>query len=234
MLRIKDLKVAYGATQALWGVDLEVKKGEITALVGANGAGKSSLLNCCMGIVNAVGGQVVFKGTNVLGLKTERIVRSGMTLVPEGRHVFPSLTVDENLLVATYGCPKGRASQDAKDLVFTLFPRLGERRRQKAGTMSGGEQQMLALGRALMASPQVLLLDEPSLGLAPVMQEQLFEKIQKINSEGMTILLVEQNAFLALEVSNRAYVIQNGKTAFSGTSAELIKSPDMAKLYLGA
>ncbi len=232
-LLVSGLEVSYGQLQVLWGIDLHVEKGEIVALIGANGAGKSTFLNTCMGQVRAKAGQVTFDGKMVTNIPTHQIVRMGMAMVPEGRRIFPSLTVFENLKVSTYGCGSGQSAEPAYSDVFKLFPRLLERQNQKAGTLSGGEQQMLAVGRALMARPSLLLLDEPSLGLAPVLQDQLFEQIDLINKNGTSVLLIEQNAFLALEISNRAYVLQSGRIVGEGASKDLQKQDSIRASYLG-
>jgi branched-chain amino acid transport system ATP-binding protein len=233
VLQVERMEAAYGAVRALWGIDVTVDRGDLVALIGANGAGKSTFLNACMGLVSVKSGSVRYNDRDITNASTHSIVRGGMTLVPEGRRVFPDLTIDENLRVATYGNSDSATFADIQAHVFELFPRLAERRGQQAGTLSGGEQQMLAIGRALMSNPRLLLLDEPSLGLAPVVQDQVFERIQTINREGTTVLLVEQNAFLALEVANRGVVLQTGRVVLSGTASELLQSEVVRQSYLG-
>jgi branched-chain amino acid transport system ATP-binding protein len=232
MLQVQDLEVSYGPLQVLWGVSLTVQQGEIVALIGANGAGKTTFLKTCMGQLPARSGRVHLDSRDVTRTPTYKIVRLGMTLVPEGRHVFPDLTVTENLTVATYaGC--GVTVAQAQAIAFEIFPRMHERRLQKAGTLSGGEQQMLAVARALVGRPRLLLLDEPSLGLAPLLVDELFQQFQKINAQGTSILLVEQNAFLALEISHRAYVLQSGRITLEGQSTDLLKQDAVRESYLG-
>lgn len=233
MLQAEGLEAAYGPLQVLWGVELHVEPGEIVALIGANGAGKTTFLKTCMGLLRPRGGRIVFDGRDITRTAIHQIVRIGMALVPEGRHVFPDLTVAENLIVAAYGAADLDSAKTGRQIAFELFPRLFERRFQKAGTLSGGEQQMLAVARALVCRPRMLLLDEPSLGLAPTLVDHLFDLIKKINSQGTTILLVEQNAFLALEVSRRAYVLQNGRVVTSGDSAVLLREDSVRESYLG-
>lgn len=233
MLQVEGLEVSYGQVQALWGIDLCVQDREIVALIGANGAGKTTFLKTCMGLLQAKAGRVVFEGRDVTNEATHRIVRMGMAMVPEGRQVFPDLTVMENLIIATYGTSNRELAKTGQEMAFSLFPKLFERRSQKAGTLSGGEQQMLAVARALVSQPRVLLLDEPSLGLAPVLQDQLFDQIRQINEQGTSILVVEQNAFLALETSHRAYVLQNGRIVTEGLSDELRRQDAIRESYLG-
>jgi len=233
VLQVEGLETAYGPLQVLWGIDLRVEPGEIVALIGANGAGKSTFLKTCMGLLRSKGGRIVFDGRDITHKAIHQIVRIGMALVPEGRHVFPDLTVTENLIVAGYGASNPDSAESGRQVAFELFPRLFERRFQNAGTLSGGEQQMLAVARALVCRPRMLLLDEPSLGLAPMLVDQLFDLIKKINDQGTTILLVEQNAFLALDVSRRAYILQNGRVVTTGTSAELMREDNVRESYLG-
>jgi len=233
ILEVRDLQVAYGAVQALRGVSLDVGRGEIVTLIGANGAGKSTVLKVVSGLQKPTSGSVRFQGEGIVGVLPHELVRRGLVQCPEGRGVFPNLTVEENLDLGAY-CRHDRV-RIASDLshVFSLFPRLEDRRRQMAGTLSGGEQQMLAIGRALMASPQLLLLDEPSLGLAPQMVEVIFDTILRINREGTTLLLVEQNAHMALETASRAYVLETGSVILHGPAAEVRRDPKVKAAYLG-
>jgi branched-chain amino acid transport system ATP-binding protein len=233
ILEVKDLSVNYGAISALKGVSLTLQKGEIVTLIGANGAGKSTTLRSVMGLVPAAGGDVVYKGASIARQPTFMIVRSGMTLVPEGRAVFANLSVRENLVLGAYT----RADKDgiAADLQkgFEIFPRLKERIEQNAGTLSGGEQQMLAMARALMCRPEVLLLDEPSLGLAPLVVHTIFQAIEEVNRRGTSVLLVEQNANAALKHSHRAYVLEQGRVTLTGPSADVAANPKVKEAYLG-
>lgn len=234
MLEIKDLKVNYGGIEALKGISFHVEEGEIVTLIGANGAGKSTTLRSIMEVVKPASGTITFQGEDITGMNTQKIVDRGIVLVPEGRRVFPNLTVLENLRIGAY-LRTDKAGID-KDLhhVYSLFPRLEERHWQLAGTLSGGEQQMLAVGRALMGRPKILLLDEPSMGLAPVVVAELFEKIVDINRKlGMTILLVEQNSKIALKNSDYAYVIEEGKITMEGESIALRDDPRIRQAYLG-
>lgn len=233
MLSIKNLSVHYGGIHALRGISLDVPAGTIVTLIGANGAGKSTTLNSIMGLVKADGGSVSWNGKEILGTSTKSIVESGIVLVPEGRRVFPNLTVDENLSLGAYArSNKGEVEAD-RERVFGLFPRLKERHKQKAGTFSGGEQQMLAVGRALMSKPTVMMMDEPSLGLAPLFVGMIFDIIRQINAAGVTVLLVEQNAKAALEVANTGYVMETGSISFSGAGKELLVDDRVRKAYLG-
>ncbi|AZT91706.1 ABC transporter ATP-binding protein [Caldicellulosiruptor changbaiensis] len=227
------MDVFYGAIQALFSVSLEVDEGEIVTLIGANGAGKSTLLKTISGLLKPRTGSIYFENEDLTKKSPIEIVKSGISHVPEGRRVFPEMTVIENLELGAY-VRKDR-SEVEKDLkiVFERFPRLYERRNQLAGTLSGGEQQMLAIGRALMSRPRLLLLDEPSMGLAPILVSEIFEIIKEINARGTTILLIEQNANMALSVANRAYVIETGRIVLSGTSQEVASNPDVKKAYLG-
>ena len=233
MLSIKNLSVHYGGIHALRGISLDVPAGEIVTLIGANGAGKSTTLNSIMGLVKADGGSVSWNGQEILGTQTKTIVESGVVLVPEGRRIFPNLTVDENLTLGAFS-RKNKAEVEAdREHVFSLFPRLKERHKQKAGTFSGGEQQMLAVGRALMSKPTVLMMDEPSLGLAPIFVGMIFDIIRKINAEGVTVLLVEQNAKAALDVADTGYVMETGSISFSGSGKALLADDRVRKAYLG-
>ena len=233
MLSIKNLSVHYGGIHALRGISLDVPAGKIVTLIGENGAGKSTTLNSIMGLVKADGGSVSWNGQEILGTQTKTIVESGVVLVPEGRRVFPNLTVDENLTLGAFS-RKNKAEVEAdREHVFSLFPRLKERHKQKAGTFSGGEQQMLAVGRALMSKPTVLMMDEPSLGLAPIFVGMIFDIIRKINAEGVTVLLVEQNAKAALDVADTGYVMETGSISFSGSGKALLADDRVRKAYLG-
>jgi len=232
VLRIDDLHVYYGEIHALKGVGLEVRQGEIVALLGNNGAGKTTTLKTISGLLKPRRGTITFDDRPMVGMPAHDIVSRGVAHVPEGRRIFNRLTVRENLTMGAYLRTDGGVEADL-ERVFTLFPRLKERITQVAGTLSGGEQQMLAIGRALMASPRVLLLDEPSMGLAPVLVEQIFATIQDINGQGTTILLVEQNAAMALEIAHRGYVLETGAIALSGSAAELGENADVRRAYLG-
>lgn len=233
MLEIKDLHVSYGGIQALRGVSLNVPDGKIVTLIGANGAGKSTLMRTISGLVKAQSGSILWNGQELLGKPIDQIVASGIAMSPEGRRVFADLTVLENLKIGAY-LRKDKAETE-KDLewVYSLFPRLRERSWQSAGTLSGGEQQMLAVGRALMSNPKMILLDEPSLGLAPNFVEMIFGMIEKINKQGVTVLLIEQNANMALQVSQRAYVLENGLVSMSGKASDIANDPMVKKAYLG-
>jgi branched-chain amino acid transport system ATP-binding protein len=234
MLEVKDLHVSYGAIKALHGVSLNVPKGSIVTLIGANGAGKSTTLRALSGLVKSTG-SVVYEGQQIGGLAPHKIVSRGLCHVPEGRMVFANLTVKENLAMGAYLQKDKAWIAKQTDYVFHLFPRLKERENQAAGTMSGGEQQMLAIGRALLSNPKFLMLDEPSLGIAPLLVKAIFERIVEINREqGLTILLVEQNANLALDVSSYGYVLETGKILLEGPSAELKANPRVQEAYLGA
>ena len=234
LMRISDLHVSYGAVKALDGVTMEVHKGEILSLIGANGAGKSTLLRTVAGILKPLSGSIEFAGRSITRQRPDRIVRLGISMVPEGRQIFPDLTVRENLEVGGHVLKGRHAKQALFEMVLATFPRLRERLHQHAGTLSGGEQQMLALGRALMADPQLLLLDEPSMGLSPIMTREIFSLIKKINDEkGISILLVEQNAHMALDYSGRAYVLETGRVVMEGKSADIKCSPAVVEAYLG-
>ncbi len=231
ILTVKDLTVHYGGIEAVKGISLEVREGEIVTLIGANGAGKSSTLRSIAGLVKPAGGEINFRGDNITGRDSAIIVKKGITLVPEGRRIFPDLTVLENLKVGAYL----RNDDISGDIqwVYELFPRLKERSWQAGGTLSGGEQQMLAVGRALMARPKLIMMDEPSLGLAPLVVKDIFSIIKTINQQGVTILLIEQNANMALKVADKAYVMETGRITLSGTGRELAASAEVQKAYLG-
>lgn len=233
MLQVKELSVHYGVIQALKQVSVEVNEGEIVALIGANGAGKTTLLHAISGLVKKSEGDILFLGNSLNKATARGIVSGGITQVPEGRRIFPDMSVTENLLMGAYLRKDKKGIEEDMKMVFERFPRLEERKKQLAGTLSGGEQQMLAMGRALMARPKLLLLDEPSMGLSPLLVKEIFSIITDINSQGTTILLVEQNARMALQVANRAYVMENGKIVLSGTGDELAASDEIKKAYLG-
>ena len=232
MLEITDLKANYSGIQALRGVSLSVQQGEMVALIGPNGAGKSTLLNCVSGQVRAAGGSIKLEGDEMSGQTPWTVSRRGLLQVPEGRQVFAEMTVVENLQLGATAL-RGRAAAYPLKRVLELFPILAERREQSAGSLSGGQQQMLAIGRALMGGPRLLLLDEPSLGLAPLIVKQVFATLLALNQEGLTILLIEQNAMQALAVTNRAYVIEQGRVVHSGASSELANDPEIVAHYLG-
>ena len=232
LLELSEIHTFYGNIEALKGVTLAVEEGECVTLIGSNGAGKSTTLRSISGLTPARKGQVMFEGKEITRTAPQDIVQLGISQSPEGRKCFPRMTVRENLDMGAY-LRRDKSVNEDLDRVFELFPRLQERERQKAGTMSGGEQQMLAIGRALMGSPQILLLDEPSMGISPILTERIYETIAEINQQGMTILLVEQNANFALEVSQRAYVLETGKVAMSDDSASLRSNPEVQKAYLG-
>ena len=233
MLKIENLSVHYGGIHALHGIDFEVPDGKIVTLIGANGAGKSTTLKAVSGLVKSSSGNIVWNGENLSGLMTKNIVMKGVVLVPEGRHVFPNLTVDENLTLGAFSRTDRQGISSDRDRVFTLFPRLKERMKQKAGTLSGGEQQMLAVGRALMSRPRLLMMDEPSLGLAPLIVKMIFEIIKEINKEGTTVLLIEQNAKAALEVADMGYVLETGRITLTGTGKDLLSDDRVRSAYLG-
>ncbi|GFE56772.1 ABC transporter ATP-binding protein [Geobacter sp. AOG1] len=233
MLVVEDLFVNYKAIKALNGVSCQVQQGEIVALIGANGAGKTTILNTISGIVPAASGKISFEGKDITDIPPHEIVRMGISQVPEGRRVFSKMSVLENLEMGAFVRNDKKGIQEAMEHVFQLFPRLAERRKQLAKTLSGGEQQMLAMGRALMSNPRLLLLDEPSMGLAPMLVEKIFEIIQEINASGTTIMLVEQNAHMALSIASRAYVLETGTVVLQGNAAELAADPEVRKAYLG-
>jgi len=232
MLEIKDLDVHYGGIHALKGVSLKVEDGEIVTLIGANGAGKSTTLRTISGLKKPTSGSVLVDGNDITKMPAQNRVALGLSQVPEGRHVFTRMTVMENLELGAYRRKGGNRSADLNE-VFERFPVLADRRKQLSGTLSGGEQQMLAMGRAMMAKPRILLMDEPSMGLAPLLVQEIFEIIVRINQDGTTVLLVEQNANKALQVAKRAYVMETGQIVISGDAAELMKTEDIKKAYLG-
>lgn len=231
LLRIEDLKVNYGGIEAVRGISFDVKQGEIVTLIGANGAGKSSTVRAISGLVKPGGGKIIFNGEDITGKDPSQIVQRGIVMSPEGRKIFPNLTVLENLKIGAY-LRKDNLDGDLEK-VYKYFPRLKERSWQAGGTLSGGEQQMLAVGRALMGQPRLLMMDEPSLGLAPIVVKDIFEIIRRIHEAGTTVLLIEQNANMALHVADRAYVIENGKISMEGTGAQLLEDEKVKAAYLG-
>ena len=233
MLEVNDLEVYYGVICALRGISFHVNEGEIVSLIGANGAGKTTTMQSLIGLLPKKSGTIVFDGTDITKMPCHKIVKSGMTQVPEGRRIFQELSVYENLLMGAYTIKDQHKFKEDLEHIYTRFPRLAERRNQIAGTLSGGEQQMLAMSRALMCHPRLLMLDEPSMGLSPLLVDQVFELIKDINKDGTTILLVEQNAGKALAISDRAYVMETGKIVQTGTGAELAASESVRKAYLG-
>jgi branched-chain amino acid transport system ATP-binding protein len=232
LLDVRSLRGGYGRVEVLRGVDLQVRPGEVVALLGSNGAGKSTLNNTVSGLVPAWGGQVVFDGVDLTGAHYRDIVKAGLIQVPEGRRVFPNLTVRENLELGSFTRARERRAANL-ERVFDTFPRLRERVAQKAGTMSGGEQQMLAIGRGMMAEPRLLILDEPSLGLSPLLVEEMFALIRRLHEAGLAVLLVEQNVGQSLEIADRAYVLENGSVRFQGAPADLLASDELRRAYLG-
>ena len=233
MLEVKNLSVHYGMIQAVRNVDFKVNEGEIVSLIGANGAGKSTILKTLSGLIQPSEGEIVYSGENIASTSAKKIVEKGLVQVPEGRHVFPGLTVKENLELGAFLRKDKEGIQKDMEDVFERFPILKERKDQDAQTLSGGEQQMLAMGRALMSRPKLLLLDEPSMGLAPIFIREIFKIIQEIQKTGTTVLLIEQNAKMALSISNRAYVLETGSVVLSGTGQELLESDEIQKAYLG-
>lgn len=231
MLSVKDLNVCYGAIHAIHDVSLEVHDGEIVSLIGANGAGKTTILHTITGLKKAKSGSVTYNDADLLKTDPSRIITLGVAHVPEGRHIFPGMTVEENLEMGAY-IRKDDLSASIKE-VYERFPRLKERRRQLAGTLSGGEQQMLAVGRALMSRPSILLMDEPSMGLSPLLVKEIFKIIQEVHKQGMTVLLVEQNAKMALSISDRAYVLETGRISMNGAASDLLNDEKVKKAYLG-
>ncbi|GBG56770.1 ABC transporter ATP-binding protein [Sporomusaceae bacterium FL31] len=233
MLKIDNINVYYGAIHAIKGISLEVNEGEIVTLIGANGAGKSTILRTVSGLLKPKIGEINFEGKNIAGMPAQNIVKLGISQVPEGRRVFANMTVLENLELGAYIRSDKQGIKEDMNVVFERFPRLSERLTQLAGTLSGGEQQMLAMGRALMSRPRLLLLDEPSMGLAPLLVKEIFSIIKDINATGTTILLVEQNANMALSIANKAYVLETGRITLSGSAKELAASEEIRKAYLG-
>ncbi|AXN37672.1 ABC transporter ATP-binding protein [Peribacillus butanolivorans] len=233
MLKIEDINVYYGNIQALKGISLSINEGEIVTLIGANGAGKSTMLKTISGLLKPKQGKIMYEGQSIGGKAAQSIVKMGISHVPEGRRVFANMTVEENLQLGAYLRKDKAGIKQDMEKVYELFPRLLERLKQQSGTLSGGEQQMLAMGRALMAKPRLLLLDEPSMGLAPLLVKQIFNIIEEINKTGTTILLVEQNANLALSIADRAYVVETGRIVLSGKSEELTASEEIKNAYLG-
>ncbi len=233
MLFVKDLESGYGEMQVLWGVNLEVDKKSITTVVGPNGAGKTTTLKTIFGIIKPWKGVIEFNGSDVTNVPPHRKVEIGMTMVLEGRHLFPNMTVEENLMLGAYTKRGEESMAETLELVYSLFPILKERSKQKAGTLSGGEQQMLAIARALMTNPELILMDEPSQGLAPKLVGELFETIARLRDEGLTILLVEQNVFASLEISDYVYVLNEGMIVYQGTADEVKESEEVKKAYLG-
>ena len=232
ILKVDDIHVYYGSIHAVKGVSFEVNEGEVVTLIGANGAGKSTILNTISGLLHPKMGSVLFEGHDLKGVAPHKIVEHGLAQVPEGRHIFQQMTVEENLQMGAYTQPNSTIEPGIAD-VYERFPRLKERHRQIAGTLSGGEQQMLAMGRALMSKPRLLMLDEPSMGLAPLLVEQIFDIIRQLHADGTTILLVEQNAQAALAVADRGYVLETGRIVTEGTGAALLESDAIKKAYLG-
>ena len=232
ILSVKDLRVSYGAIKAVKGISFDISEGEIVTLIGANGAGKSTTLNTIAGLLKPESGEVKFKGESLIGIKPHKIVSMGIALCPEGRRVFTQMSVEENLEMGGY-TRSDAENQETMERVYERFPRLKERMGQSAGTMSGGEQQMLAMGRALMSRPQLLMLDDPSMGLAPILVQEIFDIVKELNEQGTTILLVEQNASMALSIADRGYVLETGTITKTGTGQELLHDDDVRKAYLG-
>ena len=233
LLRVDGIDAAYGKVQILHGVSMVVRPAEVVSIIGPNGAGKSTVLKSVMGILKPSAGEIVFAGQPIAGLRPDQVVRRGVAYVPQGRIVFRDMTVVENLEMGAYTLGDKRRQRELMEQVYAIFPRLGERPGQQAGTMSGGEQQMLAMGRAMMSEPKMILMDEPSLGLAPLFVEQVFERIGELKAQGMTLLIVEQNAVKSLSISDRAYVLELGRNRFTGSGADLLADPRVRRLYLG-
>ncbi len=233
MLKVENLHVSYGMIDAVKGIDFHVNDGEVVALIGANGAGKTTTMHTISGLLKAKEGRILLDDTDLAKVSADKIVGKGLVQVPEGRRVFTQMTVEENLQLGAYLRKDKEAVEKDFNHVYELFPRLNERKKQLAGTLSGGEQQMLAMARALMSNPKIMLLDEPSMGLSPLLVKEIFRIIKDINKQGTTIFLVEQNAKMALEIANRAYVLENGKIVLEGTGEELMNSEDIKKAYLG-
>ncbi len=232
MLKVENINVYYGAIHAIKGISFEVNDGEIVTLIGANGAGKSTTLQTISGLLHSATGSITFQGENIASVPAHKLVSRGLAQVPEGRRIFLNMTVEENLEMGAYTRPNAEVAPHL-ERVYTLFPRMKERQKQVAGTLSGGEQQMLAMGRALMSDPKLIMLDEPSMGLAPILVEQIFDIIQELHKAGTTILLVEQNAQMALSVADRGYVLETGKIVSSGSGKELLSDESVKKAYLG-
>jgi branched-chain amino acid transport system ATP-binding protein len=233
LLEVQEVEVFYGQAQALWGVSFEADKGRLVALIGANGAGKTTTLKAVTGLVEITAGRISYDGRVISGKPVHQVVDLGISLVPEGRQLFPNMTSEENLTVGSY-LKRAKAKRTEKlDWVYSLFPRLEERRHQSAGTMSGGEQQMVAIARGLMQDPKLLMLDEPSLGLAPVLVQEIFKNIKKLHRQGLTMLLVEQNVHMALQVADFAYALENGRVLMSGQGQEMAADPKVKEVYLG-
>ena len=233
MLEVKDLQVYYGVIQAIKGISFEVNEGEVIALIGANGAGKTTTLHTITGLIQAKAGQVLFEGNDITKTPGHKIVSMGMAHVPEGRRVFAQLSVYENLIMGAYTRKDKKEIDDTLEMVYSRFPRLKERSKQLAGTLSGGEQQMLAMGRALMSHPKIILMDEPSMGLSPIFVNEIFDIIKEVSASGTTVLLVEQNAKKALSISDRGYVLETGKIVLEGNSEDLLNNDSIKKAYLG-
>jgi branched-chain amino acid transport system ATP-binding protein len=233
VLELRGVRAGYGPTEVLHGVSLKAEPGKISTLIGGNGAGKTTTLNCIAGVVRATAGSILWQGQELNRLKTTEIVRAGISLIPEGRHVFPDMTVAENLEMGAYTRRDKAAIKRDRDRVMHLFPKMKSRIGQLAGTLSGGEQQMLAVGRALMGNPKLILMDEPSMGLAPIVVEEVFGVIRQISRMGKTILLIEQNASLALSIAHQSYVLELGEVVLSGTGEELLHNPEVERAYLG-
>lgn len=234
MLKLENVNVSYGAIHAIHDVSLEVHDGEIVSLIGANGAGKTTILHTITGLKKADSGTITYNDHDLIRTEPSKIVTLGMAHVPEGRHIFPTMTVQENLEMGAYSKKKGEDSGAIMEEVYQKFPRLYERRRQLAGTLSGGEQQMVAVGRALMSSPSIILMDEPSMGLSPLLVKEIFSIIKEVHAQGITVLLVEQNAKMALSIADRAYVLETGRISMTGTGKELLGDEQVKKAYLGA
>ncbi|MFN4126025.1 ABC transporter ATP-binding protein [Pannonibacter indicus] len=232
MLEVKNLRGGYGPVEVLRGVSFDIRPGEIVALLGSNGAGKTTASALLSGLIRPWGGEILFKGEKLAGLPSEKIVERGLIHVPEGRHIFPNLSVRENLELGAYRRGKANRARNVEK-VTGIFPRLKERFAQKAGTLSGGEQQMLAIGRGMMAEPELLILDEPSIGLSPLLVEEMFTLISRLNADGLPILLVEQNVLQSMEIAGRAFVMENGEITLSGPAAELMDNPELKRSYLG-
>jgi branched-chain amino acid transport system ATP-binding protein len=233
LLKLDDVHVAYGGIKAVKGISIDVNAGELVTLIGANGAGKTTTLKSIVGLLQPASGRIVYDGQDIAGVASHLIAQRGLSLVPEGRGVFPGLTIEENMRMGAYHRRDKQGIADDLDKAFARFPRLKERAKQTAGTLSGGEQQMLAISRALMSRPKLLLLDEPSMGLAPIMVQKIFEVVREVAASGVTILLIEQNAKLALQVSHRAYVMDGGLITLSGESKSLLSDPNVREAYLG-